>query len=388
HEIALTDDDRSVFVTNKQDNTLTVIDVRKLAKVSDLQVGQLPATLTFSPISKAIYVGNEGDGVITVVDAVSNQILARIKAAPGLRTIRMFPDSRFGIAANPVTNRVYIFDAASNRVRHSVAVGPGADQIIFTREFAYVRAPGSEFVSMIKIGDFERVQNVSVSRFPAGQKAPKDSPASSLANALVPIVGGDGVLVANPADKMIYFYTEGMAAPMGSFQNYRRDPKALLLLDNSLTETTRGLYTTTIRLPEPGQYDVAFLLDSPRLVTCFSLTVAENPATAKPAAVALAFQPLMKENVARVSESYTLRFKVIDTISNQPTANLEDLGVLVFLAPGIWQQRETAKPVGNGVYEIVFVPPQAGVYYVYFQVPSLHVAYNQTFPWTLQAIKQ
>ena len=62
-------------------------------------------------------------------------------------------------------------------------------------------------------------------------------------------------------------------------------------------------------------------------------------------------------------------------------------GVLVFLAPGIWQKREIAQAVGNGIYEMAFVPPQAGVYYVYFQVPSRHVAYNQQFPLTLQAVK-
>jgi hypothetical protein len=178
-----------------------------------------------------------------------------------------------------------------------------------------------------------------------------------------------------------------MAAPMGSFQNYRRDPKALLILDNSLAETGRGMYTSTIRLPDAGQYDVAFLLDSPRLVNCFSTTIAENPAATKPTAVALAFELLVKENI-RVGEPYTLRFKVIDTSSHQPRKNLDDLGVLVFLAPGIWQQRGVAKAVGDGIYEIAFVPPQAGVYYVFFQVPSLNVAYNQTFPLTLQAIKQ
>jgi hypothetical protein len=240
---------------------------------------------------------------------------------------------------------------------------------------------------MIGITDFDKTQNVSVSRFPAGQKAPKNSPASSLANAIVPTVGGEGVLVANPADKMIYFYTEGMAAPMGSFQNYRRDPKALLLLDNSLAETSRGTYTSTIRLPEAGHYDVAFLLDSPRMVNCFSLTVAEDPARPKPTDAVLTFQPLWKETFARVNQTYTLRFKAIDTNSNQPAANLQDVGVLVFLAPGIWQKRETAQAVGNGIYEITFVPPQAGVYYVYFQVPSLRVAYNQQFPLTLQAVK-
>jgi DNA-binding beta-propeller fold protein YncE len=390
HEIAFTDDDRLAFITNKQDGTLSVVDVRKLARVKDIKVGHLPATLAFSQVSKAVYVANEGDGIITAIDAMNSEILARIKAEPGLLTIRFAPNNRFGFVVNRATNKVYIFDTASNRMRHAVAVGPGADQISFTREFAYVRAPGSEFVTMIRIANLDKVQEVGVSRFPAGQKTPKDSPARSMANAIVPLPGEAGVLVANPADKMIYFYTEGMAAPMGSFQNYRRDPKALLLIDFSLTETSRGVYTSTIRLPDAGQYDVAFLLDSPRLVNCFTTTVAQDPVTVadqKPTAAALAFQPLAKDNVARVGEAYTLRFKVLDTISNQPKTNLEDLGVLVFLAPGIWQHRETAKAVGNGIYEIAFVPPRDGVYYVYFQVPSLNVAYNQTFPLTLQAMK-
>jgi DNA-binding beta-propeller fold protein YncE len=387
HEIVFTGDDRLAFITNKQDGTLSVVDVRKLARVKDIKVGHLPATLAFSPVSNAVYVANEGDGIITAIDAVNSEILAHIKAEPGLRTLRFVPSGRFGFVVNPATNKAYIFDTASNRMRHSVPVGPGADQITFTREFAYVRAPGSEFVTMIRIANLDKVQEVGISRFPAGQKTPKDSPARSLASAIIPIPGESGVLVANPADKMIYFYTEGMAAPMGSFQNYRRDPKALLLIDFSLAETSRGVYTSTIRLPDAGQYDVAFLLDSPRLVNCFSTTVAEDAAARKPAVAALAFQPLAKDKVARVGEAYTLRFKVVDTISNQPKTNLEDLGVLVFLAPGIWQHRETAKAVGNGIYEIAFVPPRDGVYYIYFQVPSLNVAYNQTFPLTLQAMK-
>ena len=45
----------------------------------------------------------------------------------------------------------------------------------------------------------------------------------SLADVIVPAPEGDSVLVANPADRVIYYYSEGMAAPMGSFQNYRRN---------------------------------------------------------------------------------------------------------------------------------------------------------------------
>jgi YVTN family beta-propeller protein len=385
HDIVLTDDDRLAFVTNKVAGTVTIVDVRSLAAIRTLKVGQLPVALALSPLARTVYVANAGDGIISAVDIVTLKIVGQMKTEPGLRTIRVFPYGRFGFAVNQIANRAFIFDTTSNRVRQSVAVGTGADQIAFTKGFAYIRAPGSEFVTMIRIADLDRTGEVGVSRFPAGQKAPKDSPASSLADAMTPIPSDNGVLVANPADKMIYFYTEGMAAPMGTFQNYRRDPKALLILDNSLTETSRGNYTTTIRLPDAGPYDVAFLLDSPRLVKCFSTTIAENPAAPKSLAAALAFEPLLKERKARVGEPYTLRFKVTDTSSNKPKADLADVNVLVFLAPGVWQQRQTARAAGDGIYEVAFVLPQAGVYYVYFQVPSLQVPFSANFPLILQA---
>jgi YVTN family beta-propeller protein len=383
HEIAFTDDDSLVFVTNKQDGTLSVVDVRKLAKATDIKVGSLPAAVVVSSLSKSVYVGNEGDGTIVALGGPGFGILARMKAQPGLRNIRIPSEGRFGFAVNPVTNTVYVFDVSSNRMVHAVPVGPGADQITFTSQFAYVRAMGNEFVTMIKIADLAK--EASVSRFPAGQRAPKESPASSLADAIVPAPEEGAVLVANPADKMIYFYTEGMAAPMGSFQNYRRDPKALLVLDNGLREGANGDYTTNVRLTDAGHYDVVFLLDSPRVVTCFDFTIAENPALPKPAVASIKIVQ-MEEAGLRAGERYNLRFRVVDSNSNQPKLNLEDLGVLVFLAPGIWQQREAARPTRDGLYEMSFVPPQAGVYYVYFQSPSLGIQYSQLPPLTLQAM--
>jgi len=386
HEIAFADDDSLAFVTNRQAGTLSVVDGRRLATVRDIKTGSSPVALAFSSLSKAVYVGNEGDGTIVVVAGSSLEILARLKTQPGLRGIRIPADGRFGFVVNPATGAVYIFDLASNRVVHAVPVGGAADQIAFTRDFAYIRSAGNEFVTMIKTADLGK--EAAVSRFPAGERAPNLSPASSLADAIVPAPEDGAVLVANPADKMIYFYSEGMVAPMGSFQNYRRDPKALLVLNNSLRETARGVYTTTVRLTGPGHYDVAFLLDSPRLVNCFDLTVIENPALPKPRVVAMKIGPLLAETTARVGEAYKVRFKVTDALTNEAKTNLTDLGVLVFLAPGIWQQREWARATGDGVYEMSFVPPQAGVYYVYFQCPSLGVQFNQISPLTLQAVQK
>ncbi len=385
HEITFTQNDSTAFVTNKTDGTLSVIDVRKLALVKNIPTGAQPTSLVFSPLSRTLYVANEGDGTIVAVDGLRFEVIARMKAEPGLRSVRIEPDHRFGFAVNSAKNVVYIFDTASNRLLHVVPVGPAPDQINFTRQFAYVRSSGSEFVSMIKLANIAR--EAAVTRFPAGEKAPKLSSASSPADAIVAAPEEGAVLVANPADKMIYYYSEGMAAPMGSFQNYRRDPKALLVLDNSLVETDRGVYSTILRLNGSGDYDVAFLLDSPRVVTCFNLKVVEDPDRPPVTTATMKIEPLWKETTARVGSNFKVRFKATLSGSDQDNQNLEDIGVLVFLAPGIWQYREVAKPVGGGVYEMSFVPPQPGIYYVHFQCPSLDIHYNQVRPVTIEAVR-
>ena len=98
-------------------------------------------------------------------------------------------------------------------------------------------------------------------------------------------------------------------------------------------------------------------------------------------------EPVVKEAVARPGERFTLHFRVVDYKTEAAKAGLNDLSVLVFLAPGIWQQRELAKPIGEGVYETSFVPPSAGVYYVFFQSASLGLQFNQSTPLTIQAVK-
>ncbi len=323
HEIAFSDDDRFAFISNKQAGTLSVVDMRKLALVKDLKIGSQPISITFSPLSKAVYVASEEDGTITVVDGARQEILTRIKTQPGLRVLRLQPDGRYGFAVNPVVNAVFVFDLTSNKLVHTVPVGPGADQITFTKQFAYVRSSGSEFVNMIKLADLGK--EAALSRFPAGQKAPQEAAVQSTANAIVPAPDEGAVLVANPADKMIYYYTEGMAAPMGSFQNYRRVPKALLVLDNGLRETERGVYSTNIRLDAPGFYDAVFLLDSPRAVYCFDFAVDPNPSKPIPKTALLSVEQLTSESPF-AGEPYTLRFKMIDTPSGEGKANLERSG--------------------------------------------------------------
>jgi len=186
---------------------------------------------------------------------------------------------------------------------------------------------------------------------------------------------GNSVIVANPADKVLYYYSEGMAAPMGNFQNYRREPLAVMVVDRSLREIQPGVYSTTVKLPASGPYDVAFLNDSPRVSHCFDISAETNSALKEKAPIALKIEHQVKEMKMMVGQDFRFRFKLIDTRTGNPKSDLKDVSVLTFLSPGVWQRRDLATSVGDGVYELKVSVPQTGVYMLFVQSNSMGVRY-------------
>lgn len=383
HEIVVTPDDRFAYVTSQTDGTLSVVDVQRLAEVKKVKTGARPVALAISPLSKAAYVADE-DGTVTVVGGDAHEVRARIQTDPGLAAIRFTPDGRWGFVVNRRAGVVEIFDAATNRRLQAVPVEPEPDQITFSNDYAYVHSLGSENVCMIRLAELGTGKSVPVTRFPGGQLAPGQS-AFRPGSALMTTAPEPGALiVANPADKQVYYYMEGMGAPSGSYQNYGRVPRAVLVLDRSLRETSPGVYTTDMRLDGSGKYDVAFLTDSPRVVNCFELAVKPNPVEHPP--LALQVEPLYREHKLTVGTPTRLRFKVLDGKTEQPNSDLKDLGVLTFLTPGNWTDRQSARSLGGGVYEVEVTAPKAGVYYVFVQCPSKGLGYKQLPYQILQAV--
>jgi YVTN family beta-propeller protein len=384
HEIAFGADNRYAFVTNRDDGKLSIIDVPKLKKVKDLETGKPASSLTYSPMSRALYVTNETYGSIAVVDSKSHKLLGSIATKPGIKSVRFSPGGRWGFVPNPADSIVYIFDASTNRLVHEQAVGKAPDQVAFSDSFAYVRSLGTEQVSAIRLSTVGK--QLDVIKFPGGGRAPGSSKDfASSADAFVAASETGSMLLTNPADRMIYYYSEGMAAPMGNFQNYRRVPRAVKVVDRSLREEARGVYSTTARLPKEGVYNVSLLLDSPRVVHCFEAVATSNPAMKPEEKTALRIEYLNKDTAFVAGEDYKIRFKLTDTKTNLPNSALKDVGVLVFLSPGHWQQRQIARPLGEGLYEVTVNVPETGVYFLFVESPSQRVKYRQLPYLTLHA---
>jgi YVTN family beta-propeller protein len=382
HEIAVSSDNRFAFVSNRESGTVSVVDVGQLEKMRDVSVGPEPAALVLSELSKAVYAVSETDGSITVIDT-QGEVLTRINSKPGSRVLSFTPDGRYGFVINTAESIVNIFDAATNRVLHEVKVGKAPDQIIFSDTFAFIRSLQTESVAMIRLATIGT--EIDMTEFPGGQGLPGLGSTPVRAGSIVRAPEGNSVILANPVDRSLYYYTEGMAAPMGNFQNYRREPLAVTIVDRSLRETMPGVYATTVKLPASGNYDVAFLTDSPNIAHCFDASAAPNPLLKEATPVALRLEHHPNDRELTVGHNFPLRFKLIDAKTNKAKDDLKDVRVLTFLAPGTWQRRDIAKSLGHGNYEVNLNVPQSGVYMVFVESSSMGVRYKDLPHLTLQA---
>lgn len=387
-DLAAGGDSRQVFVTSREAGTVSVIDVRKLARVADLPVCAAPVAIDYSAAAQAAWIACEGDGaVVAVTGGDAPKVAARIQTAPGLHSLRFAPGGRLAFLTNPQKNTVTLIDAARQRLIATAEVEAEPDQVTFTDTLAYVRHRGSDSVLMIPLQTVgEPGQGVAAADFPGGQSPPGKIALPTPAAGIVQAPGANAVLVANPADQLIYFYKEGMAAPMGSFKNYGRQPRAVLALDRSLRPRGGGLYESFFRVEQPGSYDLVLFLDSPRLVKCFPVTIAENPALRKGPPVAV--EPLLERRERFVGEEVVARFRLSVPETRAAKAGLHDVRALAFLSPGIWQQRPVASEVEPGLYEIHFTPPQAGVYFLFLEAPSVGLSFQKSAPLTLEVLEK
>lgn len=390
HEIAFSGDSRFAFVTNESAGYVSVIDTGTLRKIKDIKTGPAPASVAWSPKAGMVYVSHSSDGLIAAIDPARLEVIARIPTvAPGIGAIRFAPGGRFGFVVHSVKNEVLILDTVTNRIVQIADTRPDPDHVNFSGTLAYIRHRGSDTVLMISLADEpgagKPVQEID---FPGGQNPPGLMSSYTPADGIVEAPGGGAVLVSNPKDKAVYYYQEGMAAPMGTFDNYGHEPRAVLAVDRRLRETAEpGMYQTSTVLGKPGMYDLVFYLDNPRFVHCFEVPVEPNPDLPDAdVRERLDVQFTQAETSIPAGREIHITFRVFDKAAKKYKTGVTDLSVLVWQPPGLWRKRFPAheSPV-PGVYQADVALPQAGMFYVHAGSNSLRLGFNDAQPLILHA---
>ena len=382
HTLAAVPDGRFMYVTNSHSDTVSVIDTQIMAPVASVPVGKTPVTLTYSSAARRMYAGGVNGGEAVAIDPSTQRIVARIPMAQGVVALAAEPKGRFIFVVNQVASSLSIIDTATNTVTAATNVVKDPDQIVFTQRYAYVRGIESEKFTLIDLGEARNGKLVPLD-VQAGRQAPSAAPQElGVAPMIVPTPEGNAVMIANAPDATLHYYQEGMMAPTGTFSNYRRMPRGILVLDRSLKEVAPGVYQATVTLPHSGRFDVPVLLDQPRVSHCFQVAVQESAVspTADPRPRPVRIQVRFGSDPVSAHVSAALWFDLLDADTQEPITGLHDVQVLLFEPPGTWQQRRWAKEERAGRYVITQAFPHAGAYRVLVQSSSRHVRFSDSLP--------
>ena len=387
HSISISDDGKWASVTNAGADSVTLFDAQSLTRISEVKVAKTPVAQAWSSAAGLFYTVSLNGNAITAIDPRRGVSAASIPTSRGTVAIAFDPEGRLGFAVNQLDSRLTVFDPATNKIVGEGSTVSEPDQIAFTHLYAYIRGVGSEKFSLYDLSPLRRKSSGEVSKLEplniqAGRLLPSSEPNEiGPASMIVPTPEGNSVMIANAPDRMIYFYTEGMMAPMGTLQNYRRMPRGLMVLDRSLTETSAGIFTAPVNLSSGGRFDVPMLLDQPRLVHCFTATVEADSRKIEGShshviAEILSTELFSRDTRLNPGDSSTIRIRLTDSTTHQPLSGVQDAQLLLFRASGLRQQREWLSEKQPGIYEAKGHFPEPGLYHVMVSVQSLGAKFS------------
>jgi len=394
HEIAFTGDSRTAFVSNRESGTVTVIDVATLSKVKDIETGPLPISMAYSTLSEALYVADGKSGIVSVISGDDAVIVRRIELTSGLGPLGFAPGGRYAFVANPSADKVYVIDATRNQTVHEIDVDAQPYQVSFSRAFAYVRSLGSARVTMVNLSSIGGDDYPIVQGFDAGEGAPMKAGNLPIASGAAYTTSEAAVFIVNPADNTTFFYMEGMNAPAGNYRVFGGSARAVTVIDRSMQEEEPGVYVSTVKIPAAGRYDVAFMLETPQILHCFSAAAGSTASAAagstagpQESVAGMSVEFLQESRRVPSNSELQLEFRLTNGASNRALTGIEGVSVMFFRTTGADRQIVTATEVGDGIYRASLPIGPAGGYYVHVGVPSRKIGFAKLPYFTLAAVQ-
>ena len=90
YALALALNEKLLFVTNQDDDSVSVINTQTLKEIKQIEVGEKPEGISTHIDDRHVYVANWFDGTVSVIDAQTLSIVDTIETGDGSRAFGDF----------------------------------------------------------------------------------------------------------------------------------------------------------------------------------------------------------------------------------------------------------------------------------------------------------
>jgi YVTN family beta-propeller protein len=223
HSLALTNDERQLWVVNIGENNISVIDIERLRILGTISAGRLPGHVRFSKDGRYAYVTSQEDGRVIVIDTSNHQTVKSIAVGKLPHFIITSPDGQYLWGGNTGGREVYVIDMAKNERVGWIDVGSKPQHIGFGMRgmfgpFAYVAVEDADEVVVIDTtpGGYKVVDRIKVESKPSGIGASPEG-----GRIYVGVQGTDEVQVIDTGTHRVIARIPVGIKPVGVLPSYR-----------------------------------------------------------------------------------------------------------------------------------------------------------------------
>ena len=332
----------------------------------------------YSRLAHRLLVATAG-GELAWIDPGSREgaVERHLTLGHAVRALGVFDDGRRAMALG--NGHASVIDVAQGSILAQLDAPALADAVLITDRFAFAVSVAEGRATLWSLSDL-RAGKVAPISVQLGRAAPDTRIPSAATTVAAP--DGDGLLVANPTDGVIYRYNEGMMAPSGTFSNYRRAAIGLEVFDPSVREIEPGRYRGTIRSAEGGSYLLVLAGSGPRFAACGTVRLAPTARSQalqgpkpKPAFVGTT----LPDGGDPLRPTIEIKLETRTTGQAAPLAGVEDLTLLVFDRHSGWQMRMPLKERAGGLYVAELRLPRPGRYDLLASSASSDMAFGDGY---------
>ena len=143
---------------------IAVIDVATLKPVKTLRGGNDPEAFAVSNDGKTVYVSNEDAGTVSVVDVETGKVVDSVRVGAEPEGVTMRPDGKAVYVTSEATGTVAVIDAGRNRVIATIHTGKRPRSTVFTLDGAkaYIPAEAGGTVTVVDTKTNKPIKTITV----------------------------------------------------------------------------------------------------------------------------------------------------------------------------------------------------------------------------------